>query len=148
MSTYTQIMYQIVFSTKNRNPVLIKSNRNELFKYIRGILETKNCLLYQISGVEDHVHILTHIHPSISLSSLIKDIKIASSQFIHDKNLFPAFKGWQDGYGAFTYSINSKEDLILYIANQEEHHKKTTFREEYIALMKEHNIVFDGKYLF
>jgi len=141
-------MYQIVFSTKNRNPVLIKSNRNELFKYIRGILETKNCLLYQISGVEDHVHILTHIHPSISLSSLIKDIKIASSQFIHDKNLFPAFKGWQDGYGAFTYSINSKEDLILYIANQEEHHKKTTFREEYIALMKEHNIVFDGKYLF
>lgn len=148
MSTYAQLLYQIVFSTKNRNPVLIKSNRIELFKYIRGIFESKKCLLYQINGVEDHLHILTGVHPSISVSNLVKDIKIASSRFIQDNNLFPAFKGWQVGYGAFTYHINSKEALSFYIEDQEEHHKKISFREEYIALMKEHNIEFEEKYLF
>ncbi len=147
MSTYTQILYQIVFSTKQRNPVLKKENRPELFKYIWGILNESNCHLYRINGVEDHLHIATHIHPTVSLSGLVKNIKIASSGFIKEKALFKKFIGWQDGYGAFTYSIKEKNQLIEYVKNQEEHHKIVTFREEYIDLLKQHDIEFDEKYL-
>ena len=97
MSTYTQILYQVIFSTKQREQVLGKENRPELFKYIWGILDKKNCHLYRINGVEDHLHIVTHIHPSISLADLVKDIKIASSGLIKDKQLFKNFNGWQEG---------------------------------------------------
>ena len=147
MSTYKQILYQIVFSTKERQPVLHIENRPQLFKYIYGILKNKNCHLYRINGVEDHLHILTSIHPSIALSSLIKDIKIGSSLHIKENHLFPSFTNWQEGYGAFTYSIDSLDNLIEYVKNQVEHHKKITFRDEFIAMLKEHNIVFDEKYL-
>ena len=147
MSTYTQILYQMVFSTKNREQTLTKSNREELFKYISGILKNKNCHLYRINGVGDHLHIITHLHPSLPLFSLIKDIKLASSDHIKKLGLFPKFPGWQDGYGAFTYSIKEKDRLIEYVKNQEEHHKIKTFREEYIELLTEHEIVFDEKYL-
>ncbi len=147
MSTYTQILYQIVFSTKNREPALVSIHRNDLYRYISGILENKKCHLYQINGVEDHLHILTHIHPSIALSDLVKDIKLASTKFIKEKGLFPAFTGWQDGYGAFTYSIDRKDILISYIKNQEDHHRLRTFREEYRELLTEHGVEYDEKYL-
>jgi REP element-mobilizing transposase RayT len=147
MSTYTQLLYQIVFSTKNREKTLTKNNRDELFKYISGLLKNKKCHLYIINGVEDHIHIITHIHPTISLSSLIKDIKVASSLHIKEKNLFLDFISWQDGYGAFTYSIKEKDKLIKYVINQEEHHKTKTFKDEFIELLNEHGIEFDEKYL-
>ena len=147
MSTYTQILYQIVFSTKHRVPVLTKENRPELFKYIWGLLNKKKCHLYRINGVEDHIHIATHIHPTIAPASLIKDIKLASSAFIQEKDIFPDFENWQIGYAAFTYSFSAKNDLIEYVKNQEEHHKTKTFREELIELLKEHGIEFDEKYL-
>ncbi|MDO8366177.1 MAG: IS200/IS605 family transposase [Saprospiraceae bacterium] len=147
MSTYTQILYQIVYSTKHREPSLIKENRSELYKYIWGILKNKKCHLYRINGVEDHLHIVTHIHPSVALAALVKDIKIASSTFIKEKGLFTEFSGWQDGYGAFTYSFSSKNDLIKYVKNQEAHHKTITYREELIALLEEHGVEFDEKYL-
>ena len=130
MSTYTQILYQIVFGTKNREQTLTTPNRHELFKYIWGILKKKNCHLYRINGVEDHLHIITHLHPSVSLAFLIKDIKLASSEFIKKNDIFQKFGGWQDGYGAFTYSIKEKNRLIEYVKNQEEHHKTITFRDE------------------
>ena len=148
MSTYTQILYHIVFSTKRREQTLSAEKRIELFQYIWGILNNKKCHLYRINGVEDHLHIATHIHPTISVSSFIKDIKLASSTFIKSNRLFKTFNGWQDGYGAFTYSISEKDRLIEYIKNQEEHHKHYTFREEYIKLLKERGIEFDEKYLF
>lgn len=147
MSTYTQILYQIVFSTKRRERTLQKDNRAELFKYMWGILKNKKCHLYRINGVEDHIHIVTHIHPTIALANLIKDIKLASSAFIKEKNLFPNFDGWQEGYSAFTYSIKEKDYLIEYVKNQEEHHKTITFKEELIELLKEHGVEFDEKYL-
>jgi putative transposase len=147
MSTYTQIIYQIVFSTKFRNRVLSKENRIELFKFISGILLNKKCHLYQINGVEDHIHVLTHIHPTIALSSLVKDIKVASSLYIKEKRLFDGFTSWQEGYGAFTYNIKQKHRLIEYVKNQEEHHKKRTYKEEYKALLIENGIEFDEKYL-
>ena len=147
MNTYTQIMYQIVFSTKMRKKTLIAEQRKELFKYTWGILKNKKCHLYQINGIEDHIHILTHLHPSISLADLIKDIKVASSTFIKKEKIFPNFNGWQDGYGAFTYSIKQKDVLIEYIKNQEIHHKKKTFKEELVELLEEHNVDFDERYL-
>lgn len=147
MSTFTQILYQIVYSTKYRERTLNAENRKELYKYIWGILKNNNCHLYQIGGVEDHVHIVTHIHPSVALAKLIKDIKLASTDYIKKENLFPHFNGWQDGYGAFTYSIEAKEDLIKYVLNQEEHHRCKTFIEEYKELLQEHKIEFDEKYL-
>ena len=148
MSTYTQILYQIVFSTKKRNPCLSKNHRNKLFQYIWGTLENKNCHLYRINGVEDHIHILTHLHPSISLSTIIKDIKISSNLFVKQEKLFSSFDGWQNGYAAFTYSISEKDRLINYIKNQEMHHKKISYKEELIKLLNEHEIEFDERYLF
>ena len=148
MSTYTQILYQIIFSTKKRERTLSEPGQENLYKYIWGILEQKKCHLYRIGGVEDHIHIITHLHPEVSLSNLVKDIKLASSAFIKKEKLFPMFAGWQEGYGAFTYSINSKRNLIDYVKNQKEHHKKTDFRNEYIMLLKENNIEFKENYLF
>jgi len=147
MGSYTSIIYQIVFGTKYRKPVLETENRNELFKYISGILKNKKCHLYQIGGVEDHIHILTHIHPEQALASLVKDIKVASNKYIREKNLFEKFTEWQEGYGAFTYAEQDKKRLIHYVANQVEHHRKKTFREEFIELLKEHNVEFDEMYL-
>lgn len=147
MSTYTQILYQIVFSTKNRERTLSKSNRDELYKYIWGVLKNKNCHLYRIGGIEDHIHILTHLHPTVALSALVKDIKMSSSQYIKEHKLFDNFNGWQDGYGAFTYSIKEKDNLIDYIKNQEEHHSVFDFKEEYLNLLKEFQVEFDEKYL-
>ena len=137
MSTYTQIIYQIVFSTKNRERTLAKENRDDLYKYIWGLLKNKNCHLYRVGGVEDHIHILTHLHPSVALSSLVKDIKMASSVFIKENNVFNNFNGWQEGYGAFTYSVKEKDTLIEYIKNQEQHHGVKSFRDEYLELLKE-----------
>jgi REP element-mobilizing transposase RayT len=103
--------------------------------------------LYQIGGISDHIHILTHLHPSIAVASLVKDIKLASSDFIKSNQLFIQFGGWQEGYGAFTYSLKDKDNLIEYIKNQEEHHKIKTSREELIELLHEHKIEYDEKYL-
>ena len=147
MTTYTQIIYQIVFITKRREKVLSKKNREELYKYIAGILKSKQCHLYRINGVEDHLHIVTHLHPSLSLSSLVKDIKVASALYIKENKLFEKFNGWQNGYGAFTYHINQKERLIAYVINQEEHHRKKSFLEEYVELLKESGIDYDERYL-
>lgn len=123
MSTYTQILYQIVFSTKNRDKVLVKDRREALYKYIRGIIKNNKCHLYRLNGVEDHLHMVIHLHPTVALSTLVKDIKIASAIYCKSQNLFPDFTGWQAGYGAFTYSFKEKDKLIEYVKNQEEHHK-------------------------
>jgi REP element-mobilizing transposase RayT len=147
MSTYTQLLYQIVFSTKERNPVLAKPNRARLFRYISGILKNKNCHVYIINGVEDHIHILTHIHQSIAIADLVKDIKVASNLFIKQQNLFSDFTYWQEGYGVFSYSIKEKYRLINYIKNQEEHHHKKSFKDELIEQLQEHGIEYDEKYL-
>jgi putative transposase len=147
MSTYTQILYHLVFSTKNRAKTLDSNRLPELYKIIWGLLKNKNCHLFRIGGTSDHIHILLHIPPIIAPSTLIKDIKLASSQNIKMNNLFPAFEAWQAGYGAFTCSIREKPKLIDYIKKQEEHHKTKTSKEELIELLIEHGIKFDLKYL-
>jgi putative transposase len=147
MNTYTQILYHIVFSPGNHEKTLATENRQQLYKYIWGILKNKKCHLYRIGGMADHIHIVTHLHPTVSLASLVKDIKVASSEYIKDNNLFPMFSGWQDGYGGFTYSFKDKDILIEYVKNQEKHHETKSYMEELIELLNEHGIEFDEKYL-
>ena len=127
---------------------LTKENRSKLFEYILGILLNNKCHVYCINGVEDHIHIVSELHPTVGLAWLVKDIKLASSAFIKEKTLFENFVGWQVGYGAFTYSIKEKDNLIEYVNNQEQHHKRITFKEEYIGLLNQHGIKFEEKYLF
>ena len=109
MSSYRQIYYQIVFGTKHRLPTITESHCTELYRYISGIVKKKNCKLYRINGVEDHIHIFSDLHPTICLSDYVKDIKIASSIWMKANGNFPKFEAWQEGYGAFTYSIREKD---------------------------------------
>lgn len=147
MSTFTQILYQIVFSTKNRTKCLNFDNHKRLYTYIWSILKNNKCHLYRIGGVEDHIHIITHIHQSIAPANLIKDIKVATNDFIKKEKLFRNFENWQEGYGAFTYHFSEKDKLIDYVKTQKQHHKTTSFKEEYVELLNEHGIVFEEKYL-
>ena len=147
MATYTQILYQIVFSTKYAENTMQLNNSDKLYRYIRGVLKNKKCILYGINGTENHLHIITHIHPAIAVSDIVKDIKVSSSGWIKQENIFPEFTFWQEGYGAFTYHINQKDVLLNYVKKQREHHRVITFREEYRILLNEHGIEFDEKYL-
>ncbi len=147
MSTYTKIIYHIVFGTKSRERVLIEENCYKLYKYITGILKNKNSHLYRIGGVENHIHILTSLHPTENLSGFIKDIKVSSSGMIKKNKLFPFFEHWQIGYGAFSVSSQDKERVINYIKNQKEHHKVKTYRQELKELLIENDIEFEEKYL-
>jgi REP element-mobilizing transposase RayT len=147
MGTFTQILYQIVYSTKERNKTLSREGLSQLFSYKARVLKRKNCHVYEIGGVEDHVHLITHLHPTVALADLVKDLKLSSSDFMKSSDLFPDFTNWQEGYAAFTYSIEAKENLIKYVFNQHEHHRKKTFIEELKELLIEHKIEFDEKYL-
>ena len=147
MSTYTQIFYHIVFSTKDREPCLKIEQREELFRYTWGIIKNKKSHLYRINGMADHVHILSSLHPTVCLADFVKEIKTASSKWIRGNHVFPAFTHWQDGYGAFTHSIHEKDVEINYIKNQPEHHRQKTFLEEYRELLIASGLDFDEKYL-
>jgi len=148
MSTYTQILYQIVFGSKDYTEFLNKENQGSLFGYIVGVLMKRECHPYQIGGCGNHVHILTHLSTTITLAGLVRDIKRASHEMmVKEKRLFKLFPGWQAGYGAFTYNISMKPVLIHYIQNQEEHHRKILFKEEMTVLLKENKIPFKEEYL-
>ncbi len=136
MSTYTDINYHIVFGTKNRVRALDNPRRDDLYRFIWGVLKKRDCHLYRIGGVEDHVHILTYLHPTIALADLVKEIKTVSSAWIKGKHVFPAFESWQEGYGAFTCEASARPGLIEYIKGQEEHHRIKTFAEELEELVK------------
>ncbi len=126
---------------------MVLSESENLYRYIWGILKNKKCTLYRLNGTENHIHIATHVHPSVSVSSLVKDIKVSSSIWLKEQRIFPNFIGWQEGYGAFTYHTNQKDILVNYIKKQREHHRAKTFRDEFIDLLKEHGIEYDEKYL-
>ncbi len=144
---YRQIFYQIVFTTKHRKPSLCLEHDAELYKYIWGIIRNKKCKLYRINGMPDHLHILTDLHPTVCLSNLVKDIKIASNLWMKKSGLFPEFEEWQESYSAFTYSVREKNMIINYIKNQKEHHRRESFEEEIRRLLQENEIEFDEKYL-
>lgn len=124
-----------------------KVGRDELFMHIAGILRNKKCHNLAVNGVEDHVHILCELHPTIALADLVKDIKLGTSDLIKRKRLFPLFEGWQEGYGAFTYSHDARPTLIEYVRNQEAHHNGEEFIKEYLRMLDEAKIDYDEQYV-
>jgi REP element-mobilizing transposase RayT len=148
MSTYTQILYQIVFGTYDYTPFLNTENEDILFPYIAGILKNKSCHSYIVGGASNHIHIITHIHPTIAPAFLVKDIKLATHKMILDNGkLFSHFPRWQVGYSGFTYHISSKDKLIRYVESQRVHHKIVSFKDELKELLNEHFVNYDEDYL-
>jgi REP element-mobilizing transposase RayT len=127
-------------------PTIKQDHVNELYGYITGIIKNKNSHLYRINGIENHLHILTDMHPSIAPADFMREIKASSSLWMKNSTLFPLFIGWEEGYGSFTCSYKDLSNLIEYIKNQEEHHKKVTFEEEYRKILLESGITPDEKY--
>ena len=146
--SYTRIIYHLVFRTKYSVKAIPLEQAPELYRYIWGIIKNKKCFLYRINGMEDHVHILLEVHPSIALSDLVKSIKVASSKWMKESGLFPDFQGWGIKYCALTYSIKEKETLINYIKNQQAHHRTETFQDEIHRLWKEGDFEDDIKWFW
>jgi REP element-mobilizing transposase RayT len=146
--TFSQIYIQTVFAVQGRQSLISDQNKNELYKYITGIVTNKGQKLIRINGMPDHIHILIGLKPAMALSDLVRDIKTNSSTFVNDKRWFRGKFNWQEGYGAFSYGHSQLDRVIRYIDNQEIHHRTTTFREEYLKLLKRFNIKFKDEYLF
>ena len=147
-NTYSQIYIQIVFAVKGRQHFVRESFREELQKYIAGIIANKKQKLYAIYCMPDHTHILVSMKPDIAVSDLVRDIKSNSSSFVKEKNWINSPFSWQEGFGAFSYSKSQSKDVVNYILNQPVHHRKTTFREEYLDFLRNYEIEYDEKYLF
>ncbi len=146
MSSYRQILYHIVFRTKNSKKTLAQEHINELYAYILGTIKNKNCFLYRINGMEDHIHLLSDLHPNIALADYLRDIKTSSSIWLKQSGKFSAFEGWADGYAALTYAWRDKDMIVNYIKNQQEHHKEESFEDELRRLLKEHGIEVNETY--
>ena len=147
-NTYTQIHIHIVFAVKGREYLISDKHRDELEKYICGIISHHKCKTLAIYCNPDHTHILIGLHPTISISDLTRDIKANSSKFINENHWTIEKFNWQDGYGAFAYSKSQVDAVVKYILNQPEHHSKKTFKNEYLSILKKFEINFDEKYLF
>src|SRR5258706_9066494 len=146
--TYSQIYIQVVFAVKGRENLIIKQWRDELHKYIVGIIKGKEQKSIIVNGVSDHVHCFIGLKPSMALSDLVRDIKNNSSKFINEKGFVRGKFQWQEGYGAFSYAHSQIEQVYNYILNQEEHHKAKTFREEFVELLTRFEIEHKSGYLF
>ena len=147
-NTFTQLYIQFVFAVKGRESLIQNYWKDELYKYITGIVQNKKSKMLAINGMSDHIHIFIGYKPSISIPDLIKDIKLASGLWINNNKYTKQKFNWQEGYGAFSYSQSHIDNVCQYIANQELHHKKKTFKEEYIEFLGNFKIEYDEKYLF
>jgi len=143
--SYVQLIYHVVIRTKASKPTLSLEHSDQLYRYIWGIIKNKNSVLYRINGMEDHLHILFSLHPSIALSDFMRDLKAETSKMLKRSTGFENFTAWSEGYAALTYSLKDKDMIIHYIKNQREHHQIRTFREEYLALLKEMGLILDER---
>jgi len=146
MSSYRQLLYHIVFRTHGSQPTIKQEHVSQLYAYVTGIIKNKDSHLYRINGVENHIHILTDLHPSIALADFMREIKASTSMWMKNSGHFPSFKGWAEGYGSFTCSYMDLGNLIEYVKKQQEHHSKKSFEDEYRLLLMESGIKFDEKY--
>ena len=147
-NTYTQIYIHIVFAVQGRNNLIPKSIREELHKYITGIVQNRNHKMLAIFCMPDHTQVLVGMKPDISISDLTRDVKAISSKFINDNRYVKGKFNWQIGFGAFSYSKSQIPKVSKYIENQEEHHKKRSFRQEYIEWLNKYEVDYNEKYLF
>lgn len=147
-NTYSQIYIQIVFAVEGRQNLIAPANREELHRYITGIITNRGQKLLAIFVMPDHAHILIGMKPSICLSDLARDIKAGSSNFINEKRWVRGHFNWQEGFGAFSYSRSHVDAVAKYILEQEERHRSRTFRKEYVSLLKKFDVEFEEQYLF
>ncbi|MBM2816450.1 MAG: transposase IS200-family protein [Ignavibacteria bacterium] len=147
-NTYTQLYIQIIFAVKGRQNIIPTEKKDELYKYITGIVQNKEHKLFAINGMPDHIHIFISNNPDESLSGLVKEIKRCSSIFINQNKWVLGKFEWQAGYGAFSYSKSQLKQVCEYIENQENHHKKVSFKAEYIAFLKKYDVKFDERCIF
>ncbi len=147
-NTYTQIYIQLVFAVHGRQNLIAPSCREELHKYITGIVQKREHKLLSIFCMPDHAHLLIGMRPSMAISDLARDIKAGSSKFINERGWIKSKFNWQEGFGAFSYSRSQIDNVAKYILNQEEHHRKKTFQEEYLDFLKRFEVDYDERYLF
>ncbi len=147
-NVYTQIYLQLVFSPMKHENVIPQKHKEELQKYTTGIIQNRKHKLLAINFMPDHIHILIGYNPSQPLPDLVRDIKAISSKFINEKKWMPGRFQWQEGYGTFSYSRSQIDDVISYINSQEEHHKRMSFKEEYLKLLDKFEVDYDPRYLF
>lgn len=147
-NTYTQIHIQTVFTVRNRECIISSSWKNELYKYITGIIQNNQHKVLAINGMPDHVHILFGMRPIQSLSDLMQDVKGDSSKWINQNHFIKGHFSWQEGFGAFSYSKSQISNIIDYINNQEKHHLGLSFTNEYLKMLKESEILYDDRFLF
>ena len=147
-NTYSQIYIHIVFSVQGRLNLIPKLHREELHKIITGIIGKRNQKLLSIFAMPDHVHILVGMRPSMAVSDLVRDIKAGSSNHINKEKLVKGKFSWQEGHGSFSHSKSQISQVANYISNQEEHHRKKTFKEEYLEILENLGIEYDERYLF
>lgn len=147
-NTFHQVYVQTVFAVKYRNAVLHKPWRSELLAVIGNLINEANCKTIIVNGVDDHVHCLIGLQPVVAISELMKGVKAKSSKYINDKKLTQQRFEWQEGYGVFSYGQSQVDSVYKYILNQEEHHKKQSFRDEYLSFLKLFKIDYDERYIF
>ncbi|MEI7663478.1 MAG: IS200/IS605 family transposase [Bacteroidota bacterium] len=140
MSSYRRILYHLVFRTKYNRKTLDPLHSRELYAYMMTLIRSQNCYLYRINGMEDHIHILCDLHPSVSLADFMRCLKAKSSFWIKQSGKFPAFRGWSAGYAALTYGWRDKNMIINYIKNQQTHHMKKTLKEELARFLREQGL--------
>lgn len=148
MSTHHGILVHLIFSTKYRVAVLDDSWRDELFSYIGGTVKDHKAVLLKAGGIEDHIHLLMKLHPQFAISSTLQLLKANSSRWINEHHKTPSRFQWQRGYGAFSVSQSMVSTVKKYIANQREHHRTQDFKQEYLQLLRLHEIEFDERYVF
>ena len=146
--TYTQIYLQFVFAVKFRDALIQPEFQKEVFPFIAGLVNSMGHKSYAVNGMPDHVHVFMSFNSKHTPSETIKEIKRASSNFINEKNWFPGKFQWQAGYGCFSYSKSQVDRVVKYVLNQKEHHRKTTFREEYLDFLEKFEVEFDKRFLF
>jgi len=147
-NTYTQIYIQVVFAVQGRQCLIQPDHKEEIHKYITGIVANQGQKMLQINGVADHVHLLIGMKPNIALSDLVRDVKACSSKFINEKRWIRGKFNWQEGFGAFSYGHSQLDQVIQYIRDQEKHHLKNSFKNEYLTLLRKFDIAFEDKYVF
>jgi REP element-mobilizing transposase RayT len=144
----SSILIHLIFSTKMRQPIIQDEIASNLYRYIISIAQSYESTILEIGGVEDHIHFLTTLPRTLPLSKLVEEIKKGSSKWIKTQGVFYQNFSWQNGYGAFSIGQSTVEAVRFYIQNQKEHHKKTSFQDEYRAFLKKYNIAFDEKYVW
>ena len=148
MSSFTQLGYHVVFATKFRKTWIKPDKQSRIYQYVGGIVRDFGGSLLEIGGIEDHVHLLVNIPPTLTVSDAVRTIKASSSKWIHEHHVLDSRFTWQKGYAAFTVSYSHRPAVAHYIQTQEQHHKTLSFREEYMELLRRHNISFEERYLF